>query len=819
MGDMAKDFDLLKRIVAPTSDRQPLPVDISRLTKIIREEIPAALEKQAPPNFLELYFDFEQIYGQFHDFLLFDKLIGKNIVALGGSFSSGKSSFLNSILGKFILPAHLDPSTSVPTYVIYGSEESAWGINEFDVKLNLTFPDIKSIAHGFGNSDVDEEEEAVKSDVITLGHLLQSVFVSAPNLSYRNIAFLDTPGYSKPDSSSYSAKTDERIARAQLNSSNYILWFVPADAGVITADDVAFLDSLDKSIPKLIIITKADKAPNDGELEIMRGKVKSTLDVKGIRYEDVLLFSRRKGQEYDKEKILNYLSKLDGVKQEVDFARSFKKLFVECRKFYDETLKNEERKISRLNYSLTLEENDEVRECLNDMAQDVRDNIKELKEIRERLDTLKTELFSEIKSVADTVHIPMPEPSEIELLEGNINNPENTLNKILQKRHLKINDDLIIRQLKNLRVASKHEVILPTDTAPDVKILLDIASHSQLSNHELKSANDNYVKRAYLILLATIAQIDKQNSASLFHVCRIALKCNQKDNLNEYLKECLTLGEDDFEKYIAALSSKNIRIMFIIDALLMARLYDEYSEKRLSYVVGLSVILGLSKIEMEEIVSIVVAQIQDIRFFQGKFSALSFEKVVEYLQEIHSYKIETPRKAILYNVNMSGINQTMKFSNLDILEIKNCNFSNGNIELFEAKDTKLINMTGSHFENFSDNVFNAVNVDKVIIEGCKFNCCSVRSKKVKYKDDGSYQRYYKYDGAGAIGGLYNVNLLSLSNTFFKDCFAISRPCLLFDGKLGLLFSIANSWHEDIVVKNCNAFSSIMSPGEVTAKYN
>ena len=51
MGDMAKDFDLLKRIVAPTSDKLTLPVDISRLTKIIREEIPAALEKQAPPNF------------------------------------------------------------------------------------------------------------------------------------------------------------------------------------------------------------------------------------------------------------------------------------------------------------------------------------------------------------------------------------------------------------------------------------------------------------------------------------------------------------------------------------------------------------------------------------------------------------------------------------------------------------------------------------------------------------------------------------------------------------------------------------------------
>ena len=110
-------------------------------------QAPEALEKQAPPNFPELYFDFQQVYERFHDFLLFDRLIGKNIIALGGGFSSGKSSFLNSLLGKLVLPANIDPSTSVPTYVIYGDEESAFGINEFDVKLPLSFTDIKSIAY------------------------------------------------------------------------------------------------------------------------------------------------------------------------------------------------------------------------------------------------------------------------------------------------------------------------------------------------------------------------------------------------------------------------------------------------------------------------------------------------------------------------------------------------------------------------------------------------------------------------------------------------------------------------------------------------
>ena len=435
---MINELDLLRRIVTPNRGEMFLPVDITRLTKIIREEIPQALEKQAPPNFPELYFDFEQIYGQFHDFLLFDKLIGKNIVALGGSFSSGKSTFLNSLLGKRILPAHIDPSTSVPTYVIHDNEEKAWGINAFDVKLDLSFSDIKSIAHGFGMDETEEDSEAsVNSEGITLGHLLKSVFVSATEMPYHNIAFLDTPGYSKPDSDSYSAKTDERIARAQLNSSNYILWFVPADSGIITNDDVAFLHSLDKSIPKLIIITKADKAPSNEELENTRAKIKSVLDVKGIRYEDVLLFSRKSGQEYDKTKISECLTSLDGMKQEVDFARSFKKLFVDCKDYYNGEIHEANVRLSRLNKALTLGgDNTAVNEYLSGLAMDIRSELSTLKEAQNNLHKLQQEFFTEIKFVGDKVGIMMPEPSEIDLIRDDFTDAAAIVKGMLKKRNL-----------------------------------------------------------------------------------------------------------------------------------------------------------------------------------------------------------------------------------------------------------------------------------------------------------------------------------------------------------------------------------------------
>ena len=430
MGDLKEQFELLKRIVTPNTGQYNLAVDISDLEKIIKEQIPQVLEKQAPPNFPELYFDFQQVYERFHDFLLFDRLIGKTIIALGGGFSSGKSSFLNTLLGKSVLPANIAPSTSVPTYVIYGDTDTAWGINEFDVKLPLSFADIKSIAHGFGEVE-DDNEDVVSEEGITLGHLLQSCFVAAPALPFTNLAFLDTPGYSKPDNGTYSSKTDERIARSQLDSSNYILWCVPADAGTISADDIAFLSDLDKNIPKLIIITKADKFHDDKEMETMKAQIMKTLDVKGIKYVDVLAVSRRGG--YDKTVIENNLDKLNTQKMEADFARNFKKLFVACKDFYDKEINAANIRLERLNKVLTFAgDQDEVERYLVELVKDLKEELKELEESKRQLHDLQQEFFTAIKHVADKVNISMPEPSEIDLIEDRNTDPAMLVKKLLQ---------------------------------------------------------------------------------------------------------------------------------------------------------------------------------------------------------------------------------------------------------------------------------------------------------------------------------------------------------------------------------------------------
>ncbi len=430
-----RDFSLLKRIVSPENTASS-DVDISALEKLISTELPEALEDNAPSNFPQLYFDFRQEFERFKEFILFDKLIGKNIVALGGGFSTGKSSFANSILGNKMLPSDINPSTSVPTYIVNGSDISVYGINTFGSRVEMELDDVKSISHGFGKISEDDNEA-------TLGHILRSIFISSPEQRFSNIALLDTPGYSKAESADYSAKTDEKIARTQLNSANFILWFVQADAGTITNEDINFLNTINKDIPKLIIVNRADKVIAD-DLKSIVEKIKSVLDIKGIQYVDVLTYTNRKNRDCDRDKIIAQLDEWNGYVCENRFAYNFKVLFTKCKEYYDEQIEEEKRRLSRLNKALTLTEDAIVTECLTSLISEIKRRANDLTEHRDTLKKLRDEFFSEIKRVGDIVHIEMPEPSEIDLIRGKSVDPKSVLDEYIARNSIKKNSDYSI---------------------------------------------------------------------------------------------------------------------------------------------------------------------------------------------------------------------------------------------------------------------------------------------------------------------------------------------------------------------------------------
>lgn len=490
--ELKANFELLESIISPKAASVKSGIDLSNVEEIINKKIPDALRKSAPENAYTLYEDFKAEYSRFKDFILYDKLIGKSVVALGGGFSSGKSSFLNSLLGEDILPADLDPSTSVPTYIISGEEEGAVGINVFDAKVSLYIDDLKYIAHGFGKID---DEDGNKTEPVTLGHILESIFCTMYSQPYEGIAFLDTPGYSKPDSEQYSAKTDENIARRQLNSSNYILWFVQADAGTITDADIDFIKTLNDSIPILIVLNKADRKVLK-DLKLIIEKIRQTLMLKGVRTEGVLAFTSRMDQIEDEdqrkfiaddiEKLKKHLTKWNGQKYVSNFARNFKRLFMKCREFYEEEIKDDKRKLSQLNTSLTLlsaqDIDDEPLHPLRSMVQDLKEHINEVTDIRDYLKGLQDDFFREIKFIADKVNISMPEPSEIDLIkEERDDNPKALLEKYMRDNGIKTGDsikELLNNSFKDLRpkagsifkrMEEKTEMVNLMEKACDIK--------------------------------------------------------------------------------------------------------------------------------------------------------------------------------------------------------------------------------------------------------------------------------------------------------------------------------------------------------------
>lgn len=425
--NLLQQFDLLKQILQHNNSTD-YHADLDSIQKLIFTELPEALEKNAPPNFPELYFDFKQEYERFKDFLIFDKLIGKNVVALGGGFSTGKSSFINSILDEDILPYDIDPTTSVPTYIVYGDADEAKAINTFQSTINMKVEDIQHLAHGFGIEGSDE---------VSLGHLLKSIFVTSPRQKFANIALLDTPGYSKSESSNHSDRTDEKIARTQLNSSNYILWFTSADDGTIQKTDVDFIKTLNPDIPKLFIINKADIIFDSDELEDIVNESRNTLIKNGIDFVDVFTYSSDDESNYDKDKILQQIEKWNNGQKESKFAYNFKKLFSRCKEYYEMWLEDEKKQLSHLNNIRRADLNDEEAEnYLQRLIKTTQNSILDLKESMEKLHEMQNEFFGQIKTIADKVHISMPEPSEIDLIQDRITDPKKILDDYCAKNML-----------------------------------------------------------------------------------------------------------------------------------------------------------------------------------------------------------------------------------------------------------------------------------------------------------------------------------------------------------------------------------------------
>lgn len=379
---------------------------LTALHKLIQQDLSALARSGSPDNFADILRNFGLELERFREFCEFPDLAQKVVVGFGGAFSAGKSSLINALLGKKRLVTEVSPTTSLPTYLLHGVKEEITALNLFQRRLNLSQDEFLSLTH--------DEKESYGSQI---GALLRSAFMTTPDFAWRNLALLDTPGYSKPESKDWNARTDEQIARAQLNSAQFIVWVVSIDGGTISEDDLNFLVSLRADIPRLVVLTHADKKTPSDVVEVVNA-VRQTLGDRALAVLDVIAVTKHtKKRDFPIEPVLVWLSKWNTVPRALTFAKNFKREFTSYARFIEAEQRVAYLRLNRLNRILALTDSSDVRTDAEELQHVAQAELQRLEILAGELHGLRQVFFKRLKVIGDAVGIPLPEPEEIDLLD------------------------------------------------------------------------------------------------------------------------------------------------------------------------------------------------------------------------------------------------------------------------------------------------------------------------------------------------------------------------------------------------------------------
>ncbi len=211
----------------------------------------------------------------------YPSLFQKNMVAVGGGFSTGKSSFLNNVLG-LKLPIGLDKTTAIPTYCLKGEREVLMGRSQNGGVVELPY---LTFDHKFLDS-LD----------FNLKEIMPSMLLSAPSVPFEFLCFIDTPGYDAPNQG-YTGG-DRQVSKEYLNHAKHILWLISCERGGIEKSDLDYLQELYEEHGKqvFIVLNKADLKITI-QLEEIAVKTKETLEDNGIEFLGIGAYSSEGYQE------------------------------------------------------------------------------------------------------------------------------------------------------------------------------------------------------------------------------------------------------------------------------------------------------------------------------------------------------------------------------------------------------------------------------------------------------------------------------------------------------------------------------------------
>ena len=213
----------------------------------------------------------------------------KFVVAVAGGFSSGKSSFITSLIQNRAveLPTGIRPVTSIPTYVITGAGDAIRGHTYRGGEIAITGALYKALSHDF-----------VKSLGFNLRDILPYVTIETTLHGLNHVALVDLPGYDAAAAEGAYTATDEHTARKFMDSADAIVWLVGLDSnGTLPVSDLSHLETLATGErPLHVVLSKADLRPYEQVIDVLQ-ELADVLEQAQIPYVGLSAYNAEQGEE------------------------------------------------------------------------------------------------------------------------------------------------------------------------------------------------------------------------------------------------------------------------------------------------------------------------------------------------------------------------------------------------------------------------------------------------------------------------------------------------------------------------------------------
>ena len=312
--DLGEKFDLITAILAA---RPHDLLTVKRFRNLFEQDfLEFANRESSLANEAEAVLMMQKVLERLELTANFPHLFTKTTGAIGGSFSSGKSEFLNSFFnGKEIkLPIGINPVTSLPSYVVASPDSFIHG----HARNGGVVPIALKIFSRFTPDYLSSFSFNIKEIMP-----MMSIGVSLDHACFQHLCLIDTPGYNAPDRDGYRAE-DRHTAMAQLHKSRFIIWIIGIDTnGTISKSDIEFLMDQGLEGKQLyLVLNKADLRTTSDIAAIM-DEVAESLEDREIPFAGISAYSALERKEYSHTglSLTDFLKKQNQAEQTVQILK------------------------------------------------------------------------------------------------------------------------------------------------------------------------------------------------------------------------------------------------------------------------------------------------------------------------------------------------------------------------------------------------------------------------------------------------------------------------------------------------------------------